>query len=113
MDSFGVRAGWHSISVGEGSHVPIFLAVLNVLACTGGDGGLDLIMGTYQPSITCRGALPSWRNCAAVLYGMQASTHIQVFGDREDPGSEVVLPAIISAGKKFIPNLLLHVDATR
>jgi len=101
------------ISVGEGSHVPIFLAVLNLLVCIAGDGKLDLIMGTYQPSITCRGALPSWRNCAAVLYGMQASTQNQVFGDREDPDSEVVLPAMISAGKKVIPNLLLHVDATR
>jgi len=44
---------------------------------------------------------------------MQASTQNQVFGDREDPDSEVVLPAMISAGKKVIPNLLLHVDATR
>jgi len=87
--------------------------VLNLLACTAGDGKLDLIMGTYQPSITCRGALPTWRNCAAILYGMETSTQKKVFGDREDPDTEVILPAIISAGKKVFPDPLLHVDATR
>jgi len=62
-------------------------------------------MGTYQPSITCRGALPRWRNCAAVLYGMEASTQNRVFGGREDPDSDVILPAIISAGKIVFFNL--------
>lgn len=85
--------------------------MLNLLACTGGDGKLNLILGTYQPSITCRGPLPTWRNCAAVMYGMEASTQNRVFGDRDDPSTEVAVPAIISAGKKLIPNLLLHMDA--
>lgn len=58
-------------------------------------------MGTYQPSVSCGGNLPTWKSCAAVLYGMEASTETLKFGNVDDPSTQVVLPAVVSAGRMF------------
>ena len=68
----------------------------------GGEDNIGIVLGTYEPSLRCRGTILAWESCPAVVYGMEASTKSEVFGLASDPRSEVVLPAKVDAGE-FIP----------
>lgn len=64
-----------------------------------GNENVAVILGKYEPSVTCRGTIKYWISCNTILYSMKATHDQVVFGPMSDPRTEVALPAIISAGK--------------
>lgn len=65
----------------------------------GGDGNVELVLGSYQPSVICSSTLPSWRSCDAVITGMDADHQEQVFGEASNPYTQVSLPHEVYAGR--------------
>ena len=70
------------------------------------DGRMQLILGSYQPSVICAGKIPGWKSCNAVLYGMEAGLQERVFGDPSDKHTQVALPAEIDSGKYITTEVL-------
>ena len=58
----------------------------------GGDNNIAVIMGRYQPNVRCRGNFESAGSCKDLLADMPASTKLEVFGPRETPFVEEVVP---------------------
>lgn len=63
----------------------------------GGDGNIALVMGVYKPQVSCRGIFPSDASCRDIIYGMPASTTMQVFGPQSDPAASVKVPHTLDA----------------
>ena len=65
---------------------------------TGGDGNVAVVVAKFKPQVTCRGVIPDWFSCNAILYKMDASLDLHYFGPPSDPRTQVGLPATIIAG---------------
>lgn len=74
----------------------------------GGDGNIALVMGVYKPQVLCRGIFPSDASCRDIIYGMPASTTMQVFGPQSDPAASVKVPHTLDACKLL--GMLLRVE---
>ena len=55
-------------------------------------------MGVYKPQVQCRGALHDPASCGDVLADMPASTEVELFGPRESPHVEQLLPQELVSG---------------
>lgn len=66
----------------------------------GGDNKLVLVLGTYHPSVDCRGSIgPEWTSCFDILGDMPADERVLKFGPRGFPEVEQKLPMRIVSGK--------------
>ena len=65
----------------------------------GDDGNIAVVLGTYRPKVRCHGTIAEWKLCPATVYSMDAGMEMKTFGPESDPRSQVILPAIISAGQ--------------
>lgn len=72
------------------------------VSCTGGDGNVAVIVAKFKPQVTCRGLIPDWFSCNAILYKMDASLDLHFFGPPSDPRTQIGLPATIIAGMSLI-----------
>ena len=53
---------------------------------------MAVIMGRFEPNVRCRGNFESAGSCKDLLADMPASTKLEVFGPRETPFVEEVVP---------------------
>lgn len=63
-----------------------------MLKYPGGDNNMAVIMGIFKPNVRCRGNFESAGSCKDLLAEMPASTKIEVFGPRETPFVDEVVP---------------------
>jgi len=68
-------------------------------------------MGTFQPSVQCRGTFPHPASCDHVLAAMPASTGLDVFGPADTPHVKEILPqALLSRKHSDSPTILGYSD---
>ena len=79
------------------------------LSSTGGNGNLALILGTYSPNIQCYGTLRRWPSCREIMHRMDVASTNVMFGVREDPNSQVILPYTLSSSK--LPSVACPLNA--
>ena len=87
---------------------PYLSVVTNSNPDIGGDGNVAVIVGKYQPSVTCRGLIPHWDSCISVLCRMPAGQEELIMGPPSDPRHQVGLPVFISTGEFFSPFVQLQ-----
>ncbi|KAI4225397.1 MAG: hypothetical protein L6R36_003939 [Xanthoria steineri] len=64
----------------------------------GGDNQLAVALGTYEPTVQCRGVFgPEWTSCRDILGDMPAYKTEMVFGPRGAPGVQQPLPLRIES----------------
>ncbi|KAL8765254.1 MAG: hypothetical protein Q9209_007610 [Squamulea sp. 1 TL-2023] len=68
-----------------------------VISNIGGDNNLAVILGRYEPMVTCLGRLPALRSCATAIHNMEVSTEDLVFGRPSSPHTQVGIPAQVDA----------------
>ena len=75
-----------------------YIILKNWLTFVGGDGNVAVVVAKFKPQVTCRGVIPEWFSCNAILYKMEAGLDLHFFGPQSDPRTQVGLPAVIIAG---------------
>lgn len=74
--------------------------ILTPFFVPGGDNMLAVALGTYEPTVQCRGAFgPEWTSCRDILGDMPAYKTEMVFGPRGAPGVQQPLPLRIESCK--------------
>ena len=94
--AFRENAGGIATNIGS-SPIHSGFSIL-ILEIAGGDGNLAVVMGTYQPSIRCRGDLPGWRSCPPIVHSMEATQQSKLFSLPPNPARDETLPCIIRSG---------------
>ncbi|KAL9127270.1 MAG: hypothetical protein Q9175_007774, partial [Cornicularia normoerica] len=64
----------------------------------GGDNNLAVLLGTYQPTVQCRGTFgPEWSSCRDILGDIPAGKTPLIFGPRSAPEVQQGLPLYIDS----------------
>ena len=82
--------------------------MLTIRASSGGDGNLNLAIGTYGPnppaaeSVQCRGRMTEISSCRDLISTLPVDHQPRVFGLEEDPRRDVQIPKTMDSCKNLL-----------